>query len=122
MFHDNDFLSEIRVQDLALEEESQEEVSSAQPIVTTLIIQDYIYEDPMWPIPPSPKLASFLHVPQAHTSKPSLVGAMCQILPNLAKLEGINNQDPYVVLYDTYYWQKQLFDEPSSTVKPTTIN
>ncbi|GMN58055.1 hypothetical protein TIFTF001_027156 [Ficus carica] len=47
LFHDNDSLSEIGVQDLAMEEESQEEVSSAQPIVTTLIIQDHIYEDPM---------------------------------------------------------------------------
>ena len=88
MFHNNDSLSEVRIQDLAIEEESQEEVSSAQPIVTTLIIQDHIYEDPMWPIPPPPTLASFVHVPRAYTLKPSLVGATCQILPYLAKLEG----------------------------------
>ncbi|GMN57112.1 hypothetical protein TIFTF001_026218 [Ficus carica] len=76
LFHDNDSLSEIGEQDLAMEEESQEEVSSAQPIVTTLIIQDHIYEDPMWPIPPPPTLASFVYVTRAHTLKPSLVGAM----------------------------------------------
>ena len=122
LFHNNDYLSEVGIQDLAIEEESQEEVSSAQPIVTTLIIQDHIYEDPMWPIPPPPTLASFIYVPWVHTSKPSLVRIMCQILPYLAKLEGINNQDPYVVLYDTYCGWKPLFDELFSIVKLTTIN
>ncbi|GMN20251.1 hypothetical protein TIFTF001_050015 [Ficus carica] len=63
LFHNNNSLSEIGVQDLAMEEESQEEVSSAQPIVTTLIIQDHNYENPMWPLPPLPTLASFVHVP-----------------------------------------------------------
>ncbi|GMN61224.1 hypothetical protein TIFTF001_030320 [Ficus carica] len=72
----NNSLSEVGIQDLAIEEESQEEVSSAQPIVTTLIIQDHIYEDPIWPIPPPPTLASFVHVLRAHISKPSTIS--CQ--------------------------------------------
>ncbi|GMN64544.1 hypothetical protein TIFTF001_033610 [Ficus carica] len=75
--HNNDSLSEVGIQDLAIEEESQEEVSNAQLIVTTLIIQDQIYEDPMWAIPPPPTLASFIHVSRAHTLKPILVGATC---------------------------------------------
>ena len=33
-------------------------------------------------------------------------------MTNLAKLEGVYNQDPLVVLYDTYYGRKPLFDEP----------
>ncbi|GMN65091.1 hypothetical protein TIFTF001_034170 [Ficus carica] len=91
LFHNNDSLSEVRVQDLAIVEESQEEVSSTQLIVTTLIIYDHIYEDSVWSIPPPPTLASFVHVSRAHTSKPSLVGATCRILPYLGKLEDINN-------------------------------
>ncbi|GMN46206.1 hypothetical protein TIFTF001_015393 [Ficus carica] len=63
LFHDNNSLSEIRVQDLAMEEESQEEVFSAPLIVTTLIIQDHLYKDPIWPIPLPPTLTSFIHVP-----------------------------------------------------------
>ena len=63
LFHNNDSLSEVGIQKLVIEEESQEKFSSAQPIVTTLIIQDHIYEDPMWPIPPPPTLASFIYVP-----------------------------------------------------------
>ncbi|GMN47345.1 hypothetical protein TIFTF001_016517 [Ficus carica] len=86
LFHDHDSLTEIMIQDLAMEEQPQEEVSSTQPIVTILIIQDNIYKDPMWPIPPPPTLASFVHAPEAHTSKSNLVGATCRILSYLAKL------------------------------------
>ena len=64
LFHNNDSLSEIGIQDLAIEEESQEEVSSTQPIVITLILQDHIYKNLMWPVPPPPTLASFVHVPE----------------------------------------------------------
>ncbi|GMN41493.1 hypothetical protein TIFTF001_010722 [Ficus carica] len=84
LFYDNDSLNEVRVQDLAMKKESQEEIFSTQLIVPTPIIQDHIYEVPNWPIPPPPTLASSVHVPRAHTLKSSLVGATGRILPCLA--------------------------------------
>ncbi|GMN58822.1 hypothetical protein TIFTF001_027926 [Ficus carica] len=52
LFHDDNYLSEVEVQDLIIEEKSHDEVYSTQPSVPTFIIQDHIYEDPMWPTPP----------------------------------------------------------------------
>ncbi|GMN28426.1 hypothetical protein TIFTF001_002043 [Ficus carica] len=73
LFHDDDSVREVEVQDLIVEEKSQDEIHSAQSFVPTFIIQDHIYEDPMWPTPPPPTLASFLHVHQAHIMKPNHV-------------------------------------------------
>ena len=44
-------------------------------------------------------------------SKPCVVGVSSRIVSYLAKLEGLYNEDPYVVLYDTYYGRQPLFDE-----------
>lgn len=60
----------------------------------------------LYKIEPKEKFSS-----QAHQPKRSYVGTTSQIHPNHAKLEGIVNLDQYIVLYDTYYGQKLLFDE-----------
>ncbi|GMN44889.1 hypothetical protein TIFTF001_014080 [Ficus carica] len=43
LFYDDDSLSEVELQDLVIEEKSQDKIHSAQPFVPTFIIQDHIY-------------------------------------------------------------------------------
>ena len=86
------------------------EVFESQPIVPP-VMQEYMYEDPMWPPTPPRALTSYLGVHHAHAPKSSQVELTYHIFPHLAKLEGIHNQDPFVVFYDTYYGRKPLFDE-----------
>ncbi|PON66380.1 hypothetical protein PanWU01x14_110350 [Parasponia andersonii] len=74
-------------------------------------IKDHIYDDPMWPKPPLPPLAPFIQAHQIHVPELRQVEGMCQLLRYITKLEGIQKQDLFVVLYDTYYGQKLLFDE-----------
>ncbi|GMN61579.1 hypothetical protein TIFTF001_030666 [Ficus carica] len=99
---EDDSLREKETQDLYIDEESQEEVYKSQPLEISIVMpppikHDHIYEDPMWPTPPPPTLASFFHAHRARPSNPILVGAMCRQIPHLAKLESNHNQDPYVV-------------------------
>ena len=97
-------------------EESQEHVNESQSFETPIVVPPpvekyHIYEDPMWPATPPPSRAPFFHANKAHMPTPSQVEQIVRKSPNLAKLEGVKNQDPYVVLYDTYYGRKPLFDE-----------
>ena len=55
---EDDSLSEGGTCDLVHEEESQEKVLVAEPIVPTSIVQEHFYEDLMWPAPPPPTLAT----------------------------------------------------------------
>ncbi|PON98181.1 hypothetical protein TorRG33x02_060110, partial [Trema orientale] len=71
----------------------------------------YIYDDPIWPNPLPPP---FVEAHYAHVLELVEVKHTCQILAYLAKLVGVQNQDPHDVLYDTYYEWKPLFDEPPS--------
>ena len=103
--------SEEWIEDLVIEDKSQVKVYEFKSIELPLVSEYYIYEDPMWPTPPPPTLASFFHSYQAYSQKPSRVERTCQNFSNHAKLEGIKNQDPFVVLYDTYYGRQPLFDE-----------
>ncbi|GMN74535.1 hypothetical protein TIFTF001_055429 [Ficus carica] len=92
--YEEDSLSEDEIQDLIVKDELQEEVDVIQSIFPTLVVKPLVYQDPMWPTPP-PTMASFLHAQKAHSLKLNLVDHKCYTLPNLAKLEGIDNQDPY---------------------------
>ena len=114
--HPNSFVikdatSEEETQDLVMDKELQVDIIESHLIVPALKVEEYIYEDPMWPIIIPPTLASFLWAHQSYLPKPNHVEITCKILPYHAKLEGIHNQDPYVVLYDTYYGRTPLFDE-----------
>ena len=97
--------SEEEIEDLVIEDKSQVKVYEFKSIEPPLVSEYYIYEDPMWPTPPPP--TSY----QAYPHKPSHVERTCQNFSNQAKLEDIKKQDPFVVLYDTYYGRKPLFDE-----------
>ncbi|EXC13347.1 hypothetical protein L484_012775 [Morus notabilis] len=111
---DDDSLREEETQELVSKEfqDVNESQSLEIPIVMPLPVEkDHIYEDPMWPATPPPSRAPFFHANQAHMPAPSRVEQMSRKLPNLAKLKGVKNQNPYVVLYDTYYGRKPLFDE-----------
>ncbi|EXB50356.1 hypothetical protein L484_007926 [Morus notabilis] len=112
---EDDSLREVETQEL-VSEEFQEDVNESQSLEIPIVMppsveKDHIFEDLMWPATPPPSRAPFFRANQAHMSAPSRVEQMSQKPPNLAKLEGVTNQDPYVVLYDTYYGRKLLFDE-----------
>ncbi|EXB65627.1 hypothetical protein L484_025894 [Morus notabilis] len=112
---EDDSLREEETQGL-VSEEFQEDVNESQSLEIPIVVpppveKDHIYEDPMWPATPLPSRAPFFHANQVHMPAPSQVEQIIQKLPNLAKLEGVKNQDPYVMLYDTYYGRKPLFDE-----------
>ncbi|GMN47323.1 hypothetical protein TIFTF001_016504 [Ficus carica] len=53
---------------------------------------------PMWLAPSPPSLAPFLQAHQAPTPEPSRVERTSLLHPYLAKLEGVQNQDPFDVL------------------------
>ena len=112
---EDDSLREEETQQL-VGEEFQEEINESPSLEIPIVVpppveKDHIYEDPMWPAIPPPSRAPFFLANQAHMPAPSQVEQMVRKPPNLAKLEGVKNQDPYVVLYDTYYGRKPLFDE-----------
>ncbi|GMN47417.1 hypothetical protein TIFTF001_016590 [Ficus carica] len=70
---------EEEAQDLYIDEESQEEVYESQPLEIFIVLpppikHDHIYGDTIWPTPPPPTLASFLHAHRAHPSKLSKLG------------------------------------------------
>ncbi|GMN65939.1 hypothetical protein TIFTF001_035015 [Ficus carica] len=69
---EEDSLCKVAIQDLIVEDELQEEVDSVQPILPTLVIKAHIYQDLMWPTPPPPTLALFIHAHQACSPKPNL--------------------------------------------------
>ena len=83
---DDDSLREEEIQDLCINEESQEDVYEPQPLENSIvkpppIKYDHIYEDLMWLTPPPQTLASIIHANQAHTTKPNHVEHTCLILP-----------------------------------------
>lgn len=138
---DKDLLSEEETQELIIEDKSQE-VYDSLSIELIPIIQDHVYEetiglledeefyattdvnssilsytpptDPYWPSPLPPTRTSLFHAYQAHPPKQSFVGTTRKHFPYHAKLEGIHNIDPYVVLYDTHYGRMSYFDESRS--------
>ncbi|GMN60144.1 hypothetical protein TIFTF001_029221 [Ficus carica] len=62
----DDSLREEEKQDLCIDEESQEDVYEPRPLEISIVEpppnkHDHIYEDPIWPTPPAPTVASFLH-------------------------------------------------------------
>ncbi|EXC26858.1 hypothetical protein L484_016076 [Morus notabilis] len=112
---EDDSLREEETQEL-VSEEFQKDVNESKSLEIPIVVpppikKDHISEDPMWPATPPPSRVPFFHVNQAHMPAPSRVEQMSRKLPNLTKHEGGKNQNPYVVLYDTYYGRKPLFDE-----------
>ncbi|EXC31214.1 hypothetical protein L484_005639 [Morus notabilis] len=108
-----DFLDEEEVREKLEDEEAYEAIE-----LSSFVILSYTpTTDPYFPpTPPSPYYVLYMIEPKEkfsfqahHQSKRSRVGTMSRILPNHAKLEGIHNLDPYIVLYDTYCGRKPLF-------------
>ena len=76
-----------------------------------LVMEAYTYEEPFWPPPPLPSIASYLGIHHTQSSKASRVEHTSLSISHLAKLEGIHNEEPYVRAYATIYGRKPLFDE-----------
>ena len=80
-------------------------------------VNEYSYEDPMWPVPSPPSFRPYYEASQAHTFKRSSLAHTFIIKLNFAKLEGVYNLEPWDVLYDTYYGRKPLFDDLGATLQ-----
>ena len=111
------------LEELPFEEKAQnsledEEVYETIDLSSSLVLPYIPPIDPYLPlILPSPYYTLHKLEPkekfhsQAHHSKPCHVGPMSQVFPYPVKLEDILNHNPYVVLYDTFYGRKPLFDD-----------
>lgn len=106
--NDDDSIEEETQEVFINDEESQDGVQESTPfeiqvVMPALIKEEHVYDYSMWPSPPPPSLAPFIQAYQAYEPEQSLVEQMSKKPPNPAKLQGVKNQDPYVVLYDKYY-------------------
>ena len=115
MFEDDSSREEV-IQDLCIDEESQEDVYEPRPLEISIVEPptikcDHVCEDPIWSAPPPTSLTPFILAQQTPALEPSRVEHTCRLHPYLAKLEGVQNQDPFDMLYDTYYGRTPLFDE-----------
>uniref|UniRef100_A0A803PKX9 Uncharacterized protein n=1 Tax=Cannabis sativa TaxID=3483 RepID=A0A803PKX9_CANSA len=87
-----------------------------------MVMDKYTYEDSFLLPPNPPPLASFLGFHYAQSFKKSQVEHWSSQILHLAKLEGVQNNDPYVRAYATLYGRKPLFMSTSPKVKLVTLN
>ena len=109
-----EFLCEEGVQKSLKDEETYETID----LSSSIALSSTPPTDPYWPsLLPSLYYTLYKLEPsmrssyRANQSKLSQVEATSRNFSNHAKLEGILNQDPYVMLYDIYYGRQPLFDE-----------
>ena len=73
-------------------------------------IEDFKSEYHLWTIPQPPSFGDSFKTSHPHKSKRSPFARMVR-KPHFAKLEGVEDQNPWDVLYDTYYGRKPLFED-----------
>ena len=95
--------------DLKLNIDSGEELYGPEVVEPPSYIT--VTKDFIWPTPPLPTPKAIIHAQQPCEENWSLVGSTCYKRNYHAKLEGTSIQEPWVVLYDTFYGRKPLFDE-----------
>ena len=73
-------------------------------------VEEFKSEYPLLTVPPPPLFGDSFKTSHPHKSKRSPVARTFK-KPHFAKHEGIQDQNPWDVLYDTYYRWKPLFED-----------
>ena len=84
--------------------------SETHDITLSLSVEDFKSEYHSWMTPPLPSFGDLFKTSHPHKSKRSPLARTFK-KPHFAKLEGIQDQHPWDVLYDTYYRWKPLFED-----------
>ena len=99
--------------DLSFRKELLEDIYDAKVVEPTSYID--INKDLIWPTSSLPTLKVLFEPRLPCALKMSHVESTCQKLYHYVKLDGNPIQEPWVVLYDTYYGRKPLFDDLGAT-------
>ena len=84
--------------------------SETPDITSSPSIEDSKSEYHLWTTPPPPSFGDSFKTSHPHKSKRSLFARTFR-KPQFAKLKGVEDQNPWDVLYDTYYGRKLLFED-----------
>ena len=108
---DEDFMaemSEAMIEDDKLDDESSP--SETHDITLSPSVEDFKSEYHLWTTLPLPSFVDSFKNFHLHKLKRSPVARTFR-KPHFAKLEGVQDQILWDVLYDTYYGQKPLFED-----------
>ena len=84
--------------------------SKTHDITLPLSVEDFKSEYHLWTMPPPPSFGDFFKTSHPRKSKRSPFARTFR-KSHFPKLEGDQDQNPWDVLYDTYYWRKPLFED-----------
>ena len=84
--------------------------SETYDITLSPSIEDFKSEYDLWMTPPPPSFGDYFKTSHPHKSKRSPFARTFR-KPHFSKLEGVEDQNPWDVLYDTYYGRKPLFED-----------
>ena len=108
---DEDFMaemSEAMIEDDELDDESSP--SETHDITTPLSVAEFKSEYHLWTTPQPPSFRDSFKTSHPYKSKRSPFARTFR-KPQFAKLEGVEDQNSWDVLYDTYYGRKPLFED-----------
>ena len=84
--------------------------SKTHDITLPLSVEDFKSEYHLWTMPPPPSFGDFFKTSHPRKSKRSPFARTFR-KSHFPKLEGDQDQNPWDVLYDTYYGRKPLFED-----------
>ena len=108
---DEDFMaemSEAMIEDNKLDDESFP--SETHDITLSLSVEEFKSEYHLWTTCQPPSFGDSFKTSHPYKSKRSPFARTFR-KPHFAKLEGVEDQNPWDVLYDTYYGRKPLFED-----------
>ncbi len=95
------------------DEDAQSEASSFAIYIVepAPFIKESLIHDFFWSAPPPPSFAPYFDATRAVGPERGLVARTSESRCYIAKLEGVKNQDPWIVSFDAFHGRKPLFDE-----------
>ena len=84
--------------------------SETHNITIPLSVEEFKSDYHLWTIPQPPSFGDSFKTSHRYKSKRSPFARTFR-KPQFAKFEGVEDQNPWNVLYDTYYGQKLLFED-----------
>ena len=100
--------SEAMIEDDKLDDESSP--SETHDTALSPSVEDFKSTNHLWTTPPPPSFGNFFKTSHPYKSKRSPFVRTFR-KPHFAKLEGVEDQNPWDVLYDTYYGRKPIFED-----------